>query len=434
MRTVDLIQRKRDGDELAPEEIDFLVDGYTNGEIPDYQMSAFLMAVYFTSMTDREVSRLTECMLRSGETIDLSAVPGIKVDKHSTGGVGDKTSLIVAPLAAAAGVVVPMMSGRALGHTGGTLDKLESIPGFRTSLAPEEVQRQLAEMGLCFMGQTERLAPADGKFYALRDVTATIESIPLISSSIMSKKLAEGVDALVLDVKVGNGAFMKKQVDARRLAQMMVGIGRRMDKRVQALITDMSQPLGYAIGNALEVMEASQTLQNAGPNDLTKLSIELAARMIHLGKKAGSLEEARRLAEEKLVDSSGYKKFKQVVAAQGGNPQALDKFELLPNATGMREITSPRGGYVSAIDADDIGLAANMIGAGRSRKEDIIDPAVGIILEVKAGEKVDAGSVLCRLYYTREDRVEEAAEMVEDAFRISAQKPSERELILEVVG
>ena len=434
MRTVDLIQRKRDGDELAPEEIDYLVEGYASSEIPDYQMSAFLMAVFFSGMTDREVSRLTECMLRSGETVDLSAVPGIKVDKHSTGGVGDKTSLIVAPLAAAAGVVVPMMSGRALGHTGGTLDKLESIPGFRVGLSPDEVQKQLAEMGLCFIGQTDRLAPADGKFYALRDVTATVESIPLISSSIMSKKLAEGVDALVLDVKVGSGAFMKKQVDARRLAQMMVGIGRRMDKRVQALITDMNQPLGYAVGNALEVMEASQTLQNAGPTDLTKLSIELAARMIYLGKKAGSLDDARRLAEEKLVDGSGYKKFKQVVGAQGGNPQALDKFELLPNATGMREVTSPRGGYVSLIDAEDIGIASNMIGAGRDRKEDTIDPAVGIILEVKVGEKVDAGSVLCRLYYTREDRVEEAAEMVEDAFRISAQKPEERELILEVVG
>ena len=429
-----MIQRKRDGEELAPEEIEFLVDGYTGGDIPDYQMSAFLMAVFFSGMSDREVSRLTECMLRSGETVDLSAVPGIKVDKHSTGGVGDKTSLIVAPLAAAAGVVVPMMSGRGLGHTGGTLDKLEAIPGFRTDLAPDDIQKQLGEIGLCFMGQTERLAPADGKFYALRDVTATVESIPLISASIMSKKLAEGLDALVLDVKVGNGAFMKKQVDARRLAQMMVGIGRRMDKRVQALITDMNQPLGFAVGNALEVMEASQTLQNAGPNDLTKLSIELAARMIHLGKKAASLDEARRVAEQKLVDGSGYKKFKQAVAAQGGNPQALDKFELLPNATGMREVTSPRGGYVSLIDAEDIGVASNMIGAGRDRKEDAIDPAVGIILEVKVGEKVDAGSVLCRLYYTREDRVEEAAEMVEDAFRISAQKPDERELILEVVG
>jgi pyrimidine-nucleoside phosphorylase len=434
MRTVDLIQRKRDGEELAPEEIEFLVEGYTNGDIPDYQMSSFLMAVFFSGMSDREVSRLTECMLRSGDTVDLSSIPGVKVDKHSTGGVGDKTSLIVAPLAAAAGVVVPMMSGRALGHTGGTLDKLESIPGFRTSLTAEEFEKQLSELGLCFIGQTDRLAPADRKLYALRDVTATVESIPLIASSIMSKKLAEGVDALVLDVKVGSGAFMKKQVDARHLAAMMVGIGRRMDKRVQALITDMSQPLGYAVGNALEVMEASQTLQNAGPTDLTKLSIELAARMIYLGKKAGTLEEARRLAEEKLVDGSGYKKFKQVVAAQGGNPQALDKFELLPNATGMREVASPRGGYVSSIDAEDIGAASNMIGAGRDKKEDAIDPAVGIILEVKAGEKVDAGSVLCRLYYTKEDRVEEAAEMVEDAFRISAQKPDDRELILEVVG
>jgi pyrimidine-nucleoside phosphorylase len=434
MRTVDLIHRKRDGEELAPEEIEFLIEGYTNGDIPDYQMSAFLMAVFFSGMTDREVSRLTECMLRSGDTVDLSSVPGVKVDKHSTGGVGDKTSFIVAPLAAAAGVVVPMMSGRALGHTGGTLDKLESIPGFRTDLTAEEFTAQLAEHGLAFIGQTDRLAPADRKLYALRDVTGTVESIPLISSSIMSKKLAEGVDALVLDVKVGNGAFMKKQVDARRLAQTMVGIGRRLDKKVQALITDMNQPLGYAIGNALEIMEASQTLQNAGPADLTKLCLELAARMIFLGKKAATLEEARLTAEKHLVDGSAYLKLKQVVAAQGGNPQALDKFELLPNATGMREITSPRAGYVSTIYAEDIGAASNMIGAGRDKKEDTIDPAVGIILEVKVGEKVDAGSILCRLYYTKEDHVDEAAERVEDAFRISAQKPDERELILEVVG
>jgi pyrimidine-nucleoside phosphorylase len=434
MRTVDLIQRKRDGEELAPDEIEFLVNGYTTGDIPDYQMSSFLMAVYFKGMTDREVSRLTECMLHSGDTVDLSHIPGVKVDKHSTGGVGDKTSFIVAPLAAAAGVVVPMMSGRALGHTGGTLDKLESIPGFRTDLSTEEFQKQLAELGLCFIGQTDHLAPADKKLYALRDVTATVESIPLISSSIMSKKLAEGLDALVLDVKVGSGAFMKKQVDARRLAQSMVGIGRRMDKKVQALITDMNQPLGYAVGNALEIMEASQTLQNAGPADLTKLCLELAARMIHIGKMAPTLEEARLIAEKHLVDGSAYRKFKQVVAAQGGNPQALDKFELLPNATGMREINSPRAGYVSSIDAEDIGAASNMIGAGRDKKEDSIDPAVGIILEVKTGEKVDAGSVLCRLYYTRDERVDEAADMVEDAFRISSQKPDERELILEVVG
>lgn len=434
MRTVDLIHRKRGGEELAPEEISFLVNGFTSGEIPDYQMSAFLMAVFFSGMSDREVSALTDVMMHSGAVLDLSDIPGIKVDKHSTGGVGDKTSLVVAPIAAAAGVVVPMVSGRSLGHTGGTLDKLESIPGFRTDLSVEQFRSQLHTMGLCFIGQTEEIAPADKRLYALRDVTATVESIPLISSSIMSKKMAEGVDALVLDVKVGNGAFMKKQVDARRLAQMMVGVGRRLDRRVQALITDMNQPLGYAIGNALEVMEASQTLQNAGPSDLTRLSLELAARMIFLGKKAQSLEEARQVAETKIVDGSAYKKFKQVVQAQGGNAQALDRFELLPNATGMREITAPRAGYVTAINAEDIGRASTMMGAGRNRKEDNIDPAVGVILEVKIGEKVDSGSVLCRLYYTREDGLEDAAEMVEDAFRISQSKPEPRELILEVIG
>jgi len=434
MRTVDLIHRKRDGEELSPEEIGFLVDGYTNGVIPDYQMSAFLMAVCFSGMTDREVSALTERMTNSGESVDLSPVPGLKVDKHSTGGVGDKTSLISAPLAAAAGVVVPMISGRALGHTGGTLDKLESIPGFRTNLSIDEFRAQLSQHKLAFIGQTPQVAPADGKLYALRDATATVESIPLIASSIMSKKMAEGLDALVLDVKVGSGAFMKKQVDARRLAQMMVGIGRRLDKRVQALITDMNQPLGYAIGNALEVMEVSQTLQNAGPADLTRLSLELAARMIFLGKITPTLEEAREVAQTKLLDGSGYRKLKDVIAAQGGNPAVLDRFELLPNATGAREISSPRAGYVSAIEAEYIGQASSMIGAGRDTKEDSIDPAVGVILEVKVGQKVDAGGVLCRLYYTREEGVEEAAQLVEDAFRISASAPEERALILEVVG
>src|SRR6266446_6871209 len=434
MRTVDLIHRKRDGEELFPEEISYLIDAYTRGEIPDYQMSAFLMAVFFAGMTDREVTTLTECMIRSGETVDLSGINGVKVDKHSTGGVGDKTSLVVAPLAAAAGVIVPMISGRALGHTGGTLDKLESIPGFRTDLTVEQFRAQLSELGLCFAGQSDQIAPADGKLYALRDVTATVESIPLIASSIMSKKMAEGLDALVLDVKVGSGAFIKKQVDARRLAQMMVGIGRRMDKRVQALITDMNQPLGYAIGNALEVMEVSQTLQKAGPADLTRLSIELAARMIYLGKITPTLDEARKLAEDKLMDGSGYRKLKEVIAAQGGNPQVLDRFELLPNATGAREISSPRAGFISAIDAEYIGQASSMIGAGRDTKDDSIDPAVGVILEVKVGQKVDAGGVLCRLYYTREDNVEEAAQLVEDAFRISSNAPESRELILEVVG
>ena len=434
MRTVDLILRKRGGEELSVEEIQYLLDGYTTGEIPDYQIAAFLMATYFSGMTDRELSSFTDVMIRSGEVLDLSDIPGVKVDKHSTGGVGDKTSLICAPIAAAAGVVVPMISGRGLGHTGGTLDKLESIPGFRTDLTIERFRAQLAEMGLAFMGQSDEVAPADKRLYALRDVTGTVESISLIASSIMSKKMAEGLDALVLDVKVGHGAFMKKQVEARRLAQAMVGIGRRLDKKVQALITDMNQPLGYAVGNALEVMEVSQTLQKAGPADLTRLSLELSARMIYLGKITATLEEARKLAEDKLMDGSAYRKFKQVVEAQGGNPQALDRFELLPNATGMREILSPRAGFVSAIMAEDIGRASQMMGAGRGRKEDTIDPAVGVILEVKAGEKVEAGSVLCRLYYTVEENLDEAAELVEDAFRISGVRPEERELILEVVG
>src|SRR5690348_14583396 len=434
MRTVDLIHRKRDGEELSTEEIAYVVDGYTNGTIPDYQASAFLMAVFFSGMTDREVSALTTRMTESGEMVDLSSIPGVKVDKHSTGGVGDKTSLIASPLAAAAGVIVPMISGRALGHTGGTLDKLESIPGFRTSLNLDEFRAQLAEHGLAFIGQTPEVAPADGRFYALRDATATVESIPLIASSIMSKKLAIGLDALVLDVKVGSGGFMKRQVDARRLAQMMVGIGRRADKHVQALITDMNQPLGYAVGNALEVMEVSQTLQNAGPADLTRLSLELAGRMIYLGKITATLEEAREVAQTKLLDGSGYRKLKEVIAAQGGNANVMDRFELLPNATGAREIASPRAGYVSAIEAEYIGLASAMIGAGRDTKEDSIDPAVGVILEVKVGQKVDAGGVLCRLYYTREDNVDEAAQLVEDAFRIASAAPEIRELILEVVG
>jgi pyrimidine-nucleoside phosphorylase len=434
MRTVDLIHRKRNGEELSAEEISALIDGYTRNEIPDYQMSAFLMAVFFSGMSDREVSALTECMIRSGSLVDLSDIPGVKVDKHSTGGVGDKTSLISAPLAAAAGVIVPMISGRGLGHTGGTLDKLESIPGFRTDLTVDEFRAQLKKLGLAFIGQTPEVAPADGKLYSLRDATATVESIPLIASSIMSKKLAVGLDAIVLDVKVGNGAFMKKQVDARRLAAMMVGIGRRMDKRVQALITDMNQPLGYAIGNALEIMEVSQTLQNAGPTDLTRLSLELAARMIFLAKLTPTLEEGREMAQAKLLDGSGYRKFKEVIQAQGGNPQVLDRFDLLPNATGVREIASPRAGYVTAIAAEDIGMASSMIGAGRNVKEDSIDPAVGVILEVKVGQKIEAGAVLCRLYYTGETNLEEAAQQVEDAFRISATAPEERELILEVVS
>jgi len=434
MRTLDLIQRKRNGEELAPEEITWLVEGYTRGEIPDYQLSAFLMAVYFQSMSDHECTAMTESFIASGEKLDLSSVPGPKVDKHSTGGVGDKTSLIAAPLAAAAGVKVPMISGRALGHTGGTLDKLESIPGFRTEMTADEFREQLVKVGYAVIGQGPTVTPADGKFYSLRDATSTIESIPLIAASIMSKKLALTLDGLVLDVKVGSGAFMKRQVDARRLAQMMVTIARRADLRAQALVTDMNQPLGYAIGNALEIMEVSQTLQNAGPADLTRISLELAARMIFLGKLTETLDEARDIAQRRLLDGSGYRKLKDVIAAQGGNPAVLDKFELLPNATGAMEITAPRAGYVSAIDAEEIGLASTIIGAGRDNKDSVIDPAVGVILEVKTGQRVEEGSVLCRLYYTHEEHLEEASERVEDAFRIASNAPEGRELILEVVS
>lgn len=434
MRTVDLITRKRDGEELSPEELSFLVDGYTRGEIPDYQMASFLMATFFSGMTDKEVTTLTELMLASGETLDLSEIPGLKVDKHSTGGVGDKTSLISAPIAAAAGAKIPMISGRALGFTGGTLDKLEAIPGFRTNLTVDEIKAQVAKIGLAFAGQSAQITPTDGLIYALRDATGTVESVPLIASSIMSKKLAEGIDALVLDVKVGAGAFIKRQIHARELAQIMVAIGRRNNKKVVALLTDMNQPLGYAIGNALEIMEVSQTLQNGGPVDLTRLSLELAARMIHLGKVTATIEEARELAQSKLLDGSGFRKLKEVIAAQGGNPQVLDRFDLLPNATGMREIATPRGGYVAGIDAQLIGQAATLIGAGRATKEDAIDPAVGVILDVKIGAKVDSNTVLCRLYYRDDANVEEAAELVEDAFRISASAPEDRELILEVVS
>ena len=434
MRTIDLILRKRDGEELSPEEIDLLVDAYTRGDLPDYQMAAFLMAVFFTGMDEQEVDALTARIIASGETIDLSGIPGVKVTKHSTGGVGDKTTLIAAPLAAAAGAIVPIVGGRAREHFGGTLDKLDAIPGFRTNLSIDEFKGVLAQHGLAFMSEPESVTPAEARLFALRAASGSVESAPLMASSIVARKVAEGSDAIVLDVKVGSGAHMKKQVTARRLAQSMVSTGRRLDRKVQALITDMNQPLGFAVGNALEVMEVSQTLQNVGPADLTRLSLELAARLIHLGKVTATLEEARELAQTKLLDGSGYRKFKEVIEAQGGDPKVLDRFELLPNATGAREITCPRPGYIAGIDAEGIGKAAAMIGGGRELTPGPLDPAVGVILEVKIGQKVDAGGVLCRLYYTNEENVEEAAQIVEDAFRISAHTPDERNLILEVVG
>ena len=364
MRTVDLIHNKRDGGELTADEISYLVESHNNGSIPDYQVSAFLMAVFFSGMTDREVSALTDSIVRTGETVDLSSIPGPKVDKHSTGGVGDKTSLIAAPLAGG-GRDRPQGQRARPGAHRRDARQAGIHPRFPDRSDRRSVPRSASGSGLVLSSaKRDQVAPADGKLYALRDVTATVDSIPLIASSIMSKKLTIGSDALVLDVKVGAGAFMKRQVDARKLAQMMVGIGRRVDRRVQALITDMSQPLGYAVGNAVEIMEVSQVLHNEGPDDLKRLSLELAARMIFLAKLVPTLDDARELALQKLADGSAFRKFCDVVKAQGGDPKSLDKFELLPNATGMREISSPRAGYVTAINAEDIGAASGMMGAG----------------------------------------------------------------------
>jgi pyrimidine-nucleoside phosphorylase/thymidine phosphorylase len=432
-RIVDLIRAKRDGEELTLEDFERLVNGYTRNEIPDYQMSAFLMAGYCTDFTDAEATALTMAMLNCGQRLDMSDVPKPRVDKHSTGGVGDKVTLIAAPIAAAAGIKVPMITGRGLGHTGGTLDKLQSIPGFRTELKLGEFQAQVKEQGLAFTGQTNEISPADRRLYALRDVTGTVESLALIAASIMSKKLAEGLDALLLDVKVGRGALIKGRTEARKLAQLMISIGRRMNVTVQGLLTDMDQPLGFTVGNALEVMEAAQTLQGQGPPDVTSLSIELAARMIYLGESSRSIESARDQAQQLLADGSALTKLRDVIAAQGGDPEVVYRFDLLPNATGEQVVASPRDGFISRINADDIGRAAAMLGAGRDNIEDQIDPAVGVILQSKVGDQVVAGQQLCALYYTEETHVPEAVQLVEDAFRLSANQPEPRELILDLV-
>ena len=433
MRIVDVIRKKRDGAELTREELALLVEGYGRNEVSDYQAAAFLMAVYFQSLSDSELADLTDLYVRSGVTVDLSELPGVKVDKHSTGGVGDKTSLVVAPIVAAAGYRVPMISGRGLAHTGGTVDKLESIPGFNTALSMEQFQQALRTTGCAIIAQTAELAPADGKLYSLRDATGTVESIPLIAASIMSKKLVEGIDALLLDVKTGSGAFMKKQTEARRLAQAMVTIGRRMGKRMLALITDMDQPLGNAVGNALEVMEAVNTLQGKGPPDLTELSLELAARMLALADPSRSGEEARELANSLLADGSALAKFRQIIEAQGGDAGVIDAFERLPTASAGHSITTPRSGYVTQVNAEEIGMAAVLLGAGRERLDSAIDHAVGIVVERKVGEQVEASCSLCTLYYNDERGLEEAVQMVEDAFHIASVAPEPRPLIYEVI-
>jgi pyrimidine-nucleoside phosphorylase/thymidine phosphorylase len=398
VRAYELIHRKRDGGTLTAEEIGALIRGYTAGEIPDYQLAAFCMAVFFRGMDDLEVRALTDAMLRSGDVLDLSAIPGVKVDKHSTGGVGDKVSLPLAPLAAACGVKVPMVSGRGLGHTGGTLDKLEAIPGFRVDLPVERFVELVRELGVGLMGQTERIAPADRKLYALRDVTATVESIPLIAGSIMSKKLAEGIDALVLDVKVGRGAFMKTTHEARRLAATLVGIGRGFGKRVTALLTAMDQPLGLAVGNALEVIESIELLRGGGPPDLRELTVALTAEMLLLARLAKDLPAARAAVEAAIADGSGLARFRAVVEAQGGDPRTVDDPTLLPHAPAVLPLAAPRDGLVEAIDGEAVGLAAMALGAGRTRVEDRIDPAVGLVLCRKVGQRVTRGEPLCYVH------------------------------------
>jgi pyrimidine-nucleoside phosphorylase/thymidine phosphorylase len=408
------------------------VDGFTRGEVPDYQMAAFCMAVFFRGMDPEEVSALTGAMLRSGDVLDLSDVPGAKVDKHSTGGVGDKVSLALAPLVAACGVRVPMISGRGLGHTGGTLDKLEAIPGFRTDLPPDRFRALVRDVGACLVGQTARLAPADRRLYALRDVTATVESIPLIAASIMSKKLAEGIDALVLDVKVGPGAFMKTAADARTLARTLAGIGRAAGKRVTALLTDMSQPLGRAVGNALEVGEAVELLRGGGPADLREVTVALGAEMLLLGGGAADGASARRAIEGAIADGRGLAKLEEIVAAQGGDPAGLRDPGRLPRAPRTYEVPAPAAGFVQAIDCEAIGLAAVALGAGRAKVEDRVDPAVGIVVHRRIGDRVERGEPLCTVHEGdgSEPRARAGARLA-GAFRIGEERAAPPPLVLE---
>ncbi|MGD6781372.1 pyrimidine-nucleoside phosphorylase [Sutcliffiella horikoshii] len=410
MRMVDLIQKKRDGKELTTEEIQFIVNGFTDGSIPDYQMSAFSMAIFFQGMSDQERADLTMAMVHSGDTIDLSAIEGIKVDKHSTGGVGDTTTLVLAPLVAAVGVPVAKMSGRGLGHTGGTIDKLESVPGFHVEIDNQEFIDYVNKNKVAVIGQSGNLTPADKKLYALRDVTATVNSIPLIASSIMSKKIAAGADAIVLDVKTGAGAFMKDLDEAKKLAKAMVDIGNNVGRRTMAVISDMSQPLGFAIGNALEIKEAIDTLRGEGPKDLEELCLELGSYMVLLAEKASTLEEARRMLEEVIRSGAAIETLKTFLEAQGGDASVVDNPEKLPQAKHVVELEAKEAGVVSEIVADSVGTAAMLLGAGRATKDSEIDLAVGIVLRKKIGDKVEAGESLATIHSNQEDltKVKEA--------------------------
>lgn len=418
MRMVDLIEKKRNGHALSTEEINFIIDEYTVGNIPDYQISAFTMAVYFQDMTEQERADLTMAMVNSGDTIDLSAIEGIKVDKHSTGGVGDTTTLVLAPLVAALDVPVAKMSGRGLGHTGGTIDKLEAIDGFHVEISSKDFINLVNKDKIAVIGQTGNLTPADKKLYALRDVTATVDSIPLIASSIMSKKIAAGADAIVLDVKTGAGAFMKNIDDAKELAHAMVKIGNNVGRKTMAVISDMSQPLGYAIGNSLEVKEAIDTLQGKGPKDLEELCLALGRQMVFLAGKAESLEEAEEKLKEVMHNGKALEKFKVFIAGQGGNPDLIDNPEKLPTSTYKIEVTAKSSGVVSEIVADSLGTAAMMLGAGRATKESIIDLAVGIVLNKKVGESVAIGESLCTIH-SNDENIEKVIEIILNNISIS---------------
>ena len=428
MRMIDIIEKKKLGQTLSDAELTFFVEGYTKGSIPDYQAAALCMAIRLMGMDSKETAALTMAMAASGDQSDLSGIEGIKVDKHSTGGVGDKTTLVVGPIVAACGVPVAKMSGRGLGHTGGTLDKLESIPGYRISIPTDEFFSIVNSVGIALIGQTGNLAPADKKLYALRDVTATVDSLPLIASSIMSKKLASGADAIVLDVKAGSGAFMKTTEDAYALAKEMVAIGHHAGRNTVALITNMDRPLGRSIGNSLEVIEAIETLKGKGPDDFNDLCIELAANMLFLAEK-GSLDDCRKLALQRIADGSALQKFRNMIAAQGGDPAVVNDYSIFPQASIQREIRAEESGYVSHMDTQNCGISAMLLGAGRATKEDSIDHAAGIILNIKPGDFVEKGQTLAVLYTNDPNTLDNAEQQLRASIHLSSVKPQVQPLI-----
>jgi pyrimidine-nucleoside phosphorylase len=433
MRSVDIIVHKRDGGRLGREQIDFFVHGVASGSLPDYQASALLMAIVLRGMDAEETANLTDAMIRSGSRLNLSDIPGPKVDKHSTGGVGDKSSLVIAPIVAACGAVVPMMSGRGLGHTGGTLDKLESIPGFRTNLSIPEMKASLVAIGCALIGQSAAISPADKKLYALRDVTGTIESIPLISASIMSKKIAEGTDALVLDVKTGAGAFMKTLVDARALAESLVNIGKAFGVKTQAVITAMDWPIGRAVGNANEVIESIETLKGRGPIDLVEGSLDLAERMLMSAGVARDRAEAKTLARGAIDSGRAVEKFRAIIERQGGDPCVVDDYSRMPKAPKEHVVKAPSAGFVIGLDAGLIGRASVMLGGGRDTAEDVIDPGVGIIVNATVGDPVQKGDAILRLHYRDAARLQAALPLIGDGVHVGPQRRPAKDLIVDEV-